>query len=119
MSLCMVPGDMYRYKYVYVHVCGMLGGVGAVGSTSGAPGHGRILTSKLAFSDPVAKVMAWNARSHTAVGPREVGACDEETAGRWRGDGGETVGRGWGDGGEMAGRWRGWQGNGGEMAERW
>ena len=53
MSLCMVPGDMYRYTYVYVHVCGMLGGVGAVGSTSGAPGHGRILTGEPVFSDPV------------------------------------------------------------------
>ena len=70
-------------------------GRGHVGSTSGAPSHGRILTSKLAFSDPVAKVMAWNARSRTAVGPREVGACDEETAGRW-----------WGYGGDMAVRWR-------------
>ena len=70
----------------------MLGGVGACGSTSGAPGHGRVLTGKPVFSDPVAKVLAWNARSCTAVMPREAGAGVDV---RWDGDDETVVCRCW------------------------
>ena len=65
--------------------------------TSRAPGHGRILTGKPVFSDPVTDRhgmpgAAW-LRGHVRWG-------------MWRGDGGEMAGRWLGDGGRWRRRWQ-------------
>ena len=82
-----------RFGYPIACIFDVVSSFGCIGTDPKTHfrGYGRILTNLgPAFSDPVAEVTAWDARSRTAVGPREVGAAvdkrrdaDDETV-VWR-----------------------------------